>query len=214
MMRLVAILLLGLGLPWSGAWADSTDVAPPNLTLQPEVPNPPAEPGDSNKFKGLSFGVGIGVSIDLRKGRPIESVEIVNDTVRVTAERSSEPRVLLESHYFFVTYDDRNARGSTWGWGPFLAIQTGSDQLVESIGLGLLIGFRRPGVAKQGGTGADANGIGGSSFNLGIGALLDNNVKVLRAGVVENQAINAGQALSLTKTVSRWALLLTTSYSF
>ncbi len=50
------------------------------------------------QWKGLGFGLGYGMSFPRR--RIIEGHEIVNDTFKVTHERSAVQSVMLESHFF------------------------------------------------------------------------------------------------------------------
>jgi hypothetical protein len=173
-----------------------------------------------NDFRGLSLGVGLGLSIDRGRGRVIQKAEVIGDTVRVLEEKTSVPRLLLESHYFFVSHSHDH-----FGAGPFVAIQSGSNEVIEAIGMGLMLGLRRARVAatiqteqskddkakndvKTGATKVDTD-----SFNIGIGAVLDNRVQVLRAGVAENKPAPNGTT-SLTKETSHWGWILGFSFTF
>ena len=102
------------------------------------------EAGAERKFAGLDFGVGISLTVDTGKHDRIKSAEIVDGLVRVTTENNANARVMLESHYFFTPkkffgHDINGNMGDdskTFGVGPFIALQPGTDEIIESIGLG------------------------------------------------------------------------------
>ncbi len=65
-----------------------------------------------------------------------------------------------------------------------MAIQPGSENIIDAIGTGLMIGFKRAGE-------------GSSSFNLGIGFVTDPGAKVLGDGFVENQPPPEGESTTV-----------------
>jgi hypothetical protein len=156
------------------------------------------------QFKGLHWGIGIGVSIDRSGGTPVDEVEVIADTVRVTETKTSVPRLLLESHYFYVHPTWHNH----FGVGPFVAVQSGTAEVIEAIGMGVMLGLR-----KSISQGTDSTTVDTDSFNFGVGAVLDATTKELRAGVSPDHPAPPGDG-SLTKDVSRWGLLLAFSFSF
>jgi hypothetical protein len=167
-------------------------------------------------FKGMGFGVGIGFSKDVGKGKIVQEAQVINGFVRVTDSRRDIPRLVLESHYFWVA-----KKPAHWGWGPYVAVQTGSNEIMESIGAGLMLGLRRAKIEVP--VTSDSNGdqqvgepkVNTDSFNVGVGAILDSHSKVFRSGVQEDAAIPAGEEGSpLTRVTSRWGASLRVSLSF
>ena len=102
-------------------------------------------PSDSyaRKFAGINFGVGISLTHDLGgSGRVSSAIVDDNGIVRVEKESNDVARVMLESHYFFEKNEGHTFFGLTeaekWGHGPFLALQPGTDEIIEAIGFGCL----------------------------------------------------------------------------
>lgn len=87
-----------------------------------------------------------------------------------------------------------------WGIGPFVALQPGTDNVIDAIGTGIMVGLRRSSKSTD-------------SFNLGIGAMVDINAQTLGNGIVEDQPPPAGDTLRF-KRRSQLGLLLMSSYSF
>ncbi len=89
-----------------------------------------------------------------------------------------------------------------WGWGPFVALQPGTNDIIEAIAVGLMIGFRRP------------DDIKGSSWNVGIGYVTDPNVRILADGFVENQPPPGNETEVRFKEISQDGVVLLFSFSF
>ena len=53
-------------------------------------------------FEGINFGVALSLTMDTGNHDRVESAEVVNGLVRVTKEKNDIPRVMLETHYFFL----------------------------------------------------------------------------------------------------------------
>ncbi len=155
------------------------------------------------QFKGINFGIGLGVSADFH-GDVVQRVEVINDTVRVTEKKTALPRVFLESHYFIVTPGVARV-----GIGPFVAIQAGGDEILNAIGAGVMVGWRRTRVVGEG----NSARVDDSSFNLGAGVLLDSKAQVLRSGVRENHPVPADSASNLIEETSQWGFFVTFSFT-
>jgi len=108
---------------------------------------------------------------------------------------------MLESHYLFQ--GDHDIKGKPWGWGPFVAIQPGTDETIDAIGLGMMVSFKRKSEADD-----------SSSWNLGVAAVVDPSVKVLGDGINENRPLPAGETQIRFKETSQWGVLVMTSFSF
>lgn len=140
--------------------------------------------------------------MDMGSHKRIETASVVNNIVRVEKDNNDIPRLLLESHYFFEpTSSFRNVRKEDWGHGPFIAIQPGKNDLIDAIGLGYMLGFKNK----------DTNT---SSWNIGLGVVVDPNVKVLGDGIEENKPLPAGETQVRFKETSQWGVLFLTSFTF
>lgn len=153
-----------------------------------------------------SFGVGISLTFDTGQHSRVKSASIVDGIVRIDDENDKIARVMLESHRFFTP--DPNFLGidsmgvEKWGIGPFVALQPGTDEIIEAIAVGVMVGFRREGDES------------GSSWNIGLGYITDPNVDVLGDGFVENQPPPGGETAVRLKEVSQDGVVLLFSFSF
>lgn len=169
---------------------------------------------DKQKFGGIEFGVGIAFSYDLGENDRIKEAEVVNGIVRVTDRENVRARIILESHYFFTP--SRGALGDSllgltnepgdkgrkeWGIGPFIALQPGTDDVIDAIGAGLMVGFRRPNSETQ-------------SFNIGVGVLYDLNTRLLGEGLRANEPLPEGETTVRYIEEEQAGLLVLSSYSF
>lgn len=135
------------------------------------------------KFAGINFGVGISATVDTGSRDRVDSASIdANGIVRVDKKENIRARVMLEGHAFLKTWDAKgkgkrnraDPAGTRRGLGPFVALQPGTDEIIEAIALGIMFGAKR--TQKE-----DA-----ASFNIGIGYVVDTSVKVLGDEFVEN----------------------------
>lgn len=202
MQKSIPIALAVAALAWSpNAFAQTTESAP---NVETTEANPDAKPtedkcGSKPKFGcfgGWQWGGAISLAMDFPGKERIAKAEVVNGLVRVTDEDDADARLLLELHNFIPFGKD-----SEWGIGPFVAIQPGSDEIIESVGLGVMIG-RRLFKDKE------------SSFNIGIGAIVDPSAQVFGDGVVANEPLPAGETTIRYKEESQWGLLILTSFTF
>ena len=157
---------------------------------------------------GFKFGVGIALTSDTGSKEVVRSADVFNGVVRVLDEDDQQVRVMFESHYFFTPDTELPLLGSkkdTWGVGPFIAFQAGEDQIISSVGLGMMIGFKRD---------ADATSKAGDAFNIGLGVFIEPNSQVLGDGIVANQPLPAGETAVRYKEESQVSWGILTSFSF
>jgi len=164
-------------------------------------------------FGGIDFGVGVSFSYDLGGELRVREAELVNGIVRVTEADNARARLILESHYFFTpagrsifglqntAASEGSSAANNWGIGPFIALQPGSDAIIDAIGGGLMMGFRRPGE-------------GDDSFNFGIGVLYDVDVRTLGPGIEANQPLPDGETEIRYQQREQASILFISSYSF
>lgn len=180
-------------------------------------------PGTQN-FAGLNFGIGISATYDLGKNDRISEAALVGGPpgiVRVTNQDNVRARIMLESHYFFTPpngrafgfFGPRNptdesmkglgagpAEPAKWGIGPFVALQPGTENIIEAIGMGLMVGFKR--------------GDSGDSFNIGVGVAFDPNTRTLGDGIIAGQPLPPGETDIRYLEQEQFGLLFLSSYSF
>ncbi len=158
---------------------------------------------EKRDFAGLKFGVGLSLTMDTGKNDRVNEANVVNDIVRVTEDSNDIPRIMLESHYFFkpdVTFM-KAVKAENWGHGPFVALQPGTEDIIEAISLGWMFGFKREDSKTN-------------SWNIGIGMVVDPNVKILGDGIEENQPLPTGETEVRLKETSQWGIIILTSFSF
>lgn len=192
-----------------------------------------ADGGDNNNgnddsfWKNLGFGVGLSLTANLGSDERVKSASLdANGLVRVDEEEDAIARLVLETHYFgdcrkFLGIEEENLKGIlyplSWlgafakndgdcGIGPFVAVQSGDDEIIDAVGIGLMIGFKRT-----------ANKNDTSSFNLGIGYIVDPDETVLGKGIEEGEVLpgsEAGSETVRTRKKAQDGILFLTSFSF
>lgn len=157
---------------------------------------------ETRKFAGINFGVGLTLTLDTGSHERVDNAEIADGVVRVTEESNDVPRIMLETHYFFMPETNfLGKKTKEWGVGPFVGIQNGSDEIIQAIGAGVMVGFRKSEEAED-------------SFNIGVGFVVDPSVQILGDGIEENEPLPAGETQIRYKETSQWGVLLVVSYAF
>lgn len=158
-------------------------------------------------FLGLNLGVGVALTVDASNRKPVvESASVINGIVRVDEERNASARIILESHYFFKPEKEfwfGKLGADRWGHGPFLAVQPGDSEIINAIGFGWMMGFRRGGESDS-----------RESWNVGFGALIDPSARVLGDGIKKNEPLPQGETDVRFKTEAESSLLLIFSFSY
>lgn len=148
-------------------------------------------------FMGLNWGVGFGYSYGFDES--IDDAEIVNGVVRVKSRKKEQARAVLEFHKYFWLND--GYKDGTQGCGPFVALAAKDDKLLSGVGIGIMYGKK----AKA----TDSDG-----FSIGIGILLDNEVKDLADGFKENEEPPEGETSVRFEEKSRWSGLFFVTRTF
>lgn len=152
-------------------------------------------------FAGLKFGIGLSLTKDNGNNDRVVSATLdENNIVRIEEEQNSVARIVLESHFFFPR---TTASGLIWGHGPFVALQPGTDELIDALGMGYMVGWRRN-------NSTDDN----SSFNLGVGVIVDPSVRILGDGIEPNQPLPANETAIRYKQTSQNGWLVMFSFGF
>lgn len=158
------------------------------------------------RFAGFGFGVAIGVVGKAGKRDVIHSAALdPNGIVRVDGDANTTANLILESHYFFT----HGESPKNWGYGPFVAIQPGTQNIIESVGAGLMVGFKRSSIVAT-----DLGRDRGDSFNIGLGMMINPHAQVLGDGITKNQVLPAGETAIRLKTTTELGWLFVFSYSF
>lgn len=162
-----------------------------------------AEESSKKKFLGINFGIAVAALIPLTEDTRITEAVLVPNAegtpaeeriVRAKKRNNYDARVLLETHYFF----DGSPR---FGYGPMVVLQPGANEIIEGIGAGFLVGWRRSLEHSD-------------SFNLGVALFLERSVKGLGEGIKENRPLPAGETEIRYEEKPRPALVALASFSF
>lgn len=153
------------------------------------------EAENAKDFLGFSWGIGVGAGFG--SSTRVSDATVVDGVVRVDKDVTDSPRIVLELHQFWHQWRDHK-----WGLGPFAAVNFGATDgnTLTSFGGGLMIGRRRDS--------------GSGSFNIGAGIMLDQNVKVLGAGIKDGEPLPGGEIEVRFKEKSDSALLVFVSTTF
>jgi hypothetical protein len=120
-------------------------------------------------FLGFKWGTGIGAVFNVGGDDRVDTAKVVNGMVRVEKEANHTARIFSEVHNFKPKKDDE-----TVGQGPFVAVQSSSEKLIDSFSVGYMRGWRKSATSE-------------SSINVGFGLVLDTRVKELGNGIVEDE---------------------------
>lgn len=173
------------------------------LVLQEQRAEEERRDAAQKEFLGTKWGMGIGVGVDFSGRTRVKSARVVGNFVRIEEENDITPRIFLETHNFLnrkVRGEGAKPSGALWGNGPFAALQSSTEEVIESFSIGYMWGFR---------TSADSN----AGLNFGIGVVLDPSVQVLGDGIEEDKPLADGDELRYKKE-SRVGLAVMTSFSF
>lgn len=152
-------------------------------------------------FAGLKFGIGLSLTKDNGNNDRVVSATLdENNIVRIEEEQNSVARIVLESHFFFPR---TTASGLIWGHGPFVALQPGTDELIDALGMGYMVGWRRNNTTDD-----------NSSFNLGVGVIVDPSVRILGDGIEPNQPLPTNETAIRYKQTSQNGWLVMFSFGF
>ncbi|MEZ5934916.1 MAG: hypothetical protein R3F54_23880 [Alphaproteobacteria bacterium] len=222
MVALYTLLPVGQSAHAQQASGGSVAAAAPSNNGQNAQTPAGAGKGSSSKgnWLGLNLGVGLSVTFDNGQDKRVESASLdENRIVRVDDEENSVARILLEGHYFFPCDIRHLWKDNTWtdqainhsffsdrcGFGPFVAIQPGEDEIVDAAAIGLMVGFKY----------ADWLDVtDNSSFNLGVGLVVDPDGRILGDDVEENEPLPAGETSIRFKEKQQYGWLLLASFSF
>lgn len=149
-------------------------------------------------FLGQNFGVGFGVSF--YDDEIVDDADIVNGVVVAKSERREEARVLLEFHTLIACNNGR--KSVDFGCGPFAAIAAKDDDILGGVGLGWLWSWRNKGSTD------------GTGFSVGIGAIVDNDVRDLADGFEVGLAPPEGETSVRFTDETKISYLLFISNSF
>jgi hypothetical protein len=159
----------------------------------------------------FGFGVAVGVATNVTGPNLVNSAIVdPNGIVRVNNRANTAAGLMLETHYYvYPTPKDAVSNGVDnrwWGTGPFVSAQPGSSQIIQAVGAGWMVGFRRP------------KGSTPSGFGIGIGYEAIPSAQVLGSEFVDGKPAPlgpSGQPLPIRyETQDKGALLVIFTVSF
>lgn len=142
-------------------------------------------------------GAGLGITVAPDASERIDEAFLVDNKIVVTKENTNAARMMFEFHQLFTTnvFSSKGRAAAReqllacesnaincpmFGIGPFMAVQMSEDDLVSSVGLGLMIGLRND-PRKE------------TSFNFGVGLQWDSKAKQLADGFKPGQGLPTGE---------------------
>ncbi|MBB6096200.1 hypothetical protein HNQ60_005122 [Povalibacter uvarum] len=155
------------------------------------------ETKSATEFMGLTWGLGFGYSFG--EDEAIDDATIVDGVVRVNSRKKDQPRAVLEFHRYFWCNSGRTKLDR--GCGPFVAVAASEDDVLAGVGVGFMYGRKS--------TPSDTEG-----FSVGIGVVLDGNIKDLADGFKENEPPPGTETAVRYETKSRWSALIIVSRTF
>ena len=161
----------------------------------------PGRNGSDDFFGKINWGAGLGFVLDLEGKEKVGEAEVVNGIVRIRDENDGSAGLMLETHYFFHPGHGADNTEPGWGVGPFVAVQLGNDELIQTVALGIMFGVRR-------------HERSASSFNIGFGLAVDPDAQVLGDGLVANEPLPVGETGIRYKEEAQYGFLIVTSFSF
>lgn len=197
--QLFTVVLATLALA-GAARAQQNDVTPVP-SQSPSGPEETTPNSESSDISGFKFGAGIAATFDFGGLERVASARVVNGIVRVEDEDDVAAGLAAEAHFFFEPSGTLlGVNSDDWGHGPFFAVQTGDEELFQTIALGWMIGLRPSGSSE--------------SFNLGLGIAVNPNVQTLGAGIVRDAPLPVGETEIRYREESQWGAILLFSRTF
>lgn len=171
------------------------------------------------EFKALGFGAGYGAVMDAGGSSRVQEAKLIAGIVRVEDDDDVQFGPMLEMHKFSLALSSQLLAkvGNNWvlveelpggcvptgtelrkvplvGAGPVVALRLGTEEFVQSFGLGLMLGFRKAESDK--------------SLNLGVAYAWDFNVKTLGDGIEAGAPLPAGETEIRYRTTHQSGVLL------
>jgi len=170
------------------------------LGVETKVAAKQVEAEAQTEFLGLQLGVGVGISHS--QDEIVTEAEIApGNIVAATKTETQQPRVILESHYYGWC-KSKACNAGRFGVGPFFGIVAKEEDLISALGAGVMFGWKDP-------RADDSKGM-----SIGIGVVLDANVKSLAEGFEDGEALPAGETEIRFEESSRWSALLIFTRTF
>jgi hypothetical protein len=138
------------------------------------------------------FGVGV---VHLGGKARVDEASLVNGLVRVDRDSNTSIRPMVDVHAPVIPISENITAG------PFVGVQFSTAQVVDSLGAGMMISLPTGGTAPK-------------TLNLGIGAVLDPNVRTLGNGIEEDQPLPPGETSIRFRNTSKFGVFFMTSVGF
>lgn len=185
---------------------------------------------EDEKFKNLGFGGGYGIVADFGGRSRVKEAEVIGNLVRVTKDEDVRFGPMLELHKFMWPLKEKTvekfsdqvyrlvpkencSRPATFtdtvpakepialiAFGPFIGLRLGTENVVESFGVGVMFGFRK----------FDKD----TSLNVGFAVMTDPNARTLGDGIEEGKPLPTGETEIRFKTGHQegWSLLFSVGW--
>ncbi len=168
---------------------------------------------DNNYFS--NWGVGPAITYDVFNRPRVDNARVENGIIRGDEQANAGASLLLEMHFMRpverLTPFSRQfgssfcGDGILCGAGPFIAVQAGSDEIIEALGAGWMWGFRREDQQDR--------LWGAGQFNFGVGLVVDPNATTLAPGFELNEPLPAGATDVIVEDDAQVGLIIVFSLS-
>lgn len=148
-------------------------------------------------FMGLSFGLGFGYSFG--GGERVDKAVIVDNVVRSESTREDQPRAIFEFHKYF--WCNKGRKIGTRGCGPFVGIAATQEEALSGVAMGLMYGMK-------------VNATDPDGFSIGVGAILDDDLKDLAGGFEDGEAPPTGETTVRFESEARWSAIVFVTRTF
>lgn len=149
-------------------------------------------------FMGLTWGLGFGYSFGTGGDR-IDKASIVNGIVRAESTQKDQPRAIFEFHKYFWCNKGRTIGNR--GCGPFVGVAATQDKVLSGVAMGVMYGMK-------------VNASDPDGFSIGVGAILDDDIKDLGNGFKNGEAPPAGETAVRFQSKARWSGIVFVTRTF
>lgn len=175
--------------------------------LDKEIAKAEQDAQDNMSFQGFNWNPALATLF--YKEQVISDISITapgadgKGRVQIGKEYDTQTALMIEVHYFLRSDALKNTLGgSMWGWGPFIATSAGGTEkasLGTVFGAGLMAGMKTE---------------GRNSMNIGLGWFTDQDVTILRDGLVDGSPTLATDSAALTRKTNGegWFLIFSASF--
>jgi len=159
------------------------------------------------EFYGIKFGIGFALTFKHGDDRIYSASIDGNGIVRVDKEANREPKVMLETHYFWHWKSLSNFLERPCGIGPFFGVQPDNSNggVIGSYALGGMIGLKHNSEPEE---------TNSRSWNIGAAYVVNTGVRTLGDGLKQGKPLPDNETQIRYKEINQpgWLIMISFSY--